>query len=30
MSKPSPRDLTVIKKGYVTPNMLRVTLGVPT
>ena len=27
MSKPSPRDLTVIKKGYVTPNMLRVTLG---
>lgn len=27
MSKPSQRDLTVIRKGYVTPNMLRVTLG---
>lgn len=27
MSKPAPRDLTVIGKQYVTPNMLRVTLG---
>ena len=27
MSKPAPRDLTVIGKKYVTPNMLRVTLG---
>ncbi|PKR59713.1 siderophore-interacting protein [Thalassospira lohafexi] len=27
MSKPAPRDLTVIGKKYVTPDMLRVTLG---
>ncbi|WP_033069895.1 siderophore-interacting protein [Thalassospira australica] len=27
MNKPAPRDLTVIRKGHVTPNMLRVTLG---
>ena len=27
MNRPAPRDLVVIKKGYVTPNMLRVTLG---
>ncbi|MCC9623116.1 siderophore-interacting protein [Thalassospira sp. MA62] len=27
MNKPAPRDLTVIRKAAVTPNMLRVTLG---
>lgn len=27
MSRPQPRELTVIKKEHVTPNMLRVTLG---
>ncbi len=27
MNKPAPRDFTVIRKAYVTPNMLRVTLG---
>ncbi|OSQ48880.1 siderophore-interacting protein [Thalassospira alkalitolerans] len=27
MNRPAPRDLTVIGKTYVTPNMLRVTLG---
>lgn len=27
MSKPAPRDLTVIGKKYITQNMLRVTLG---
>lgn len=27
MNRPAPRDLTVIRKTYVTPNMLRVTLG---
>lgn len=27
MSKPQPRELTVIKKSFITTNMLRITLG---